>query len=134
MKDDMTDERGTTTGGPGPSNSNGAGGPHGARTTGRAVRENYWQAKIECEKKGIKLFTQTIFYDWCKACGICAAFCPKQVFRLHEKGKPLVERPDACIGCLFCEMHCPDFAITISDRYPERRHKRREEAREDGLE
>jgi 2-oxoglutarate ferredoxin oxidoreductase subunit delta len=28
---------------------------------------------------------------------------------------------DGCIGCRFCEIHCPDFAITVSPRTPKRR-------------
>lgn len=84
---------------------------------------NYWQKKKNMEKKGLKLFSQTIFYDWCKACGICIAFCPKKVFDRDEEGKPVIERPDDCIGCRFCELHCPDFAITIKERYPDRRRE-----------
>ena len=57
-----------------------------------------------------------IFRDWCKACGICAAFCPKQVIGLRSDGKPVIERPDDCIGCRFCELHCPDFAISVKER------------------
>jgi len=71
------------------------------------------------EKKG-KLFSQTIFYDWCKACGICIAFCPQEVFGRNAQGRPVVAQPDACTGCRFCEIHCPDFALTIADRFPER--------------
>ena len=70
-------------------------------------------------KKRRRLFRQTIFYDWCKACGICIAFCPQQVFSKNEQGKPQVVRADACIGCGFCEIHCPDFAITVTERDPE---------------
>lgn len=90
---------------------------------GEANNEEYWQLKKESEKKGKKLFSQIIFYDWCKACGICIAFCPQKVFVPNESGKPVVEQPDECIGCLFCELHCPDFAIAISERYPDRRKK-----------
>ena len=67
-------------------------------------------------KKPKKEYTQTIFRDWCKACGICAAFCPKQVIGLRSDGKPVIERPDDCIGCRFCELHCPDFAISVRER------------------
>jgi len=61
-------------------------------------------------------FDQIIFRDWCKSCGLCAAFCPKKVVRLDETGAPVIEQPDECIGCRFCELHCPDFAITIKER------------------
>ncbi|RJX27205.1 MAG: ferredoxin family protein [Desulfurivibrio sp.] len=72
-------------------------------------------------KRG-RRFGQTIFYDWCKACGICIAFCPQQVFRANDQGKPLAARPEKCTGCGFCEIHCPDFAITIVE-CPELRRK-----------
>lgn len=102
-----------------------ANGDFGAKVTGKPKENGYWELKKDLDKKGVKLFTQTIFYDWCKACGICIAFCPKEVFGCNEAGKPVVERPDECIGCRFCELHCPDFAITITDRYPDRRKSER---------
>ena len=61
------------------------------------------------------------FYEWCKSCGICSALCPKNVILLDELGRPYIEIEDDCIGCRNCEMHCPDFAITVKKRYPERR-------------
>lgn len=61
-------------------------------------------------------YDQIIFRDWCKACGICSAFCPKKVIGRDESGSPVVEKPEACIGCRFCELHCPDFAITIREK------------------
>jgi 2-oxoglutarate ferredoxin oxidoreductase subunit delta len=60
-----------------------------------------------------ELFNQVVFRDWCKACGICSAFCPKKVIGRDDRGGPVIKRPDDCIGCRFCELHCPDFAITI---------------------
>ena len=81
----------------------------------------YWSQKTELQKKGKKLFTQKIYRDWCKACGLCIAFCPTDVYEREEGGKPVVVRPDDCIGCRFCELHCPDFAITIEERFPDRR-------------
>jgi 2-oxoglutarate ferredoxin oxidoreductase subunit delta len=73
-------------------------------------------AKPKLSKKPKKLYHQTIFRDWCKACRICIAFCPKKVIGKDETGAPVIEWPDACIGCRFCELHCPDFAITITER------------------
>lgn len=86
---------------------------------------DYWTRKTELQKQGIKLFTQIVYRDWCKACGICIAFCPTKVYDRDEGGKPLAARPDDCTGCRFCELHCPDFAITIEDRYPDRRKEER---------
>ncbi|ADW17914.1 2-ketoglutarate oxidoreductase subunit delta [Desulfobulbus propionicus DSM 2032] len=68
-----------------------------------------------------KRYDIAFYHDWCKACGLCMAFCPRQVIQADEHGKPLVTEPDACIGCRFCETHCPDFAITVSERQPRRR-------------
>ena len=33
-------------------------------------------------------FEIDIFRDWCKSCGICAAFCPRQCIGLDENGRP----------------------------------------------
>ncbi len=54
-----------------------------------------------------------IFKGWCKACGICAAFCPRDCIRQDEEGAPIVEQPERCTGCGWCELHCPDFAISV---------------------
>ena len=39
----------------------------------------------------------------------------------NDAGEPVIERPDECIGCRFCEVHCPDFAITVIERGKEAR-------------
>ncbi len=52
---------------------------------------------------------------YCKGCGICVAFCPKQVLVL-KGGKVFPERPELCIGCRMCELRCPDYAIEIQER------------------
>lgn len=50
---------------------------------------------------------------WCKACGICVKFCPKDVLEKDEEGKPVFAHPDKCIVCGLCELRCPDFAIRV---------------------
>ena len=46
----------------------------------------------------------TIKMARCKGCGICVAFCPKQVLALDELGKVQVANGDACIACGQCEL------------------------------
>ncbi len=68
-----------------------------------------------------------IFKAWCKACGICVAFCPREVLAIDEEGYPVVKDLDACTGCGWCEIRCPDFAITVESRRKGKRIERREE-------
>ncbi|GAG99305.1 unnamed protein product [marine sediment metagenome] len=51
--------------------------------------------------------------EWCKSCGICIEFCPKDVLVPDDQGKPIPENINACIKCGLCELRCPDFAITV---------------------
>ena len=56
-----------------------------------------------------------IYRDWCKACGLCVAFCPRQCLGLDAAGLPVVENSQRCNGCRWCELHCPDFAICVRE-------------------
>jgi 2-oxoglutarate ferredoxin oxidoreductase subunit delta len=70
----------------------------------------------ELEKKGEpREYEIDIFRDWCKSCGICVAFCPRQCLGLDENGAPVVKDAKRCTGCRWCELHCPDFAICIKE-------------------
>lgn len=50
--------------------------------------------------------------NWCKGCGICVAFCPKDVLDI-KSGKVIIKDIDACIKCGQCELRCPDYAIYL---------------------
>ncbi|MBE0523704.1 MAG: 4Fe-4S binding protein [Methanosarcinales archaeon] len=57
-----------------------------------------------------------IFSSWCKKCGICISVCPKNVLERGPNGTPIATRPEDCIQCGLCDIHCPDFAITLSKK------------------
>jgi len=60
----------------------------------------------------------SIYPAWCKRCGNCVAFCPREVLQEDRWGYPYVARPDRCISCRVCEMLCPDFAISVGESEP----------------
>jgi 2-oxoglutarate ferredoxin oxidoreductase subunit delta len=51
--------------------------------------------------------------DWCKGCGICIAFCPKNVLELDSEDKAVAVRSEDCICCGLCELRCPDLVIEV---------------------
>ena len=53
---------------------------------------------------------------WCKGCGICVEFCPKNVLTLDKHEKIEIANPDDCILCGQCEMRCPDLAIYLGGK------------------
>jgi 2-oxoglutarate ferredoxin oxidoreductase subunit delta len=58
----------------------------------------------------------------CKACDICVDVCPSGVLGMkYEITSTLgamisIDHPEACIGCMECELSCPDFAIYVADK------------------
>jgi len=89
-------------------------------TKPKAKKEIKPQATAKAKKK--KLYDVIFFQKWCKSCGLCTALCAKKIIKTDKLGLPYIDDMDSCIGCRFCEIHCPDFAITIKSRHPERRH------------
>jgi 2-oxoglutarate ferredoxin oxidoreductase subunit delta len=54
----------------------------------------------------------------CKACGLCADVCPKEIIRIDNSaqslyGKGCAVAREGCIGCGKCYTVCPDIAVTI---------------------
>jgi 2-oxoglutarate ferredoxin oxidoreductase subunit delta len=69
----------------------------------------------ESPKESEQVSSVHIFPEWCKGCGICVAFCPKQVLEMGDDQKAHVAHPEKCIRCYLCARRCPDFAITVAD-------------------
>jgi 2-oxoglutarate ferredoxin oxidoreductase subunit delta len=57
----------------------------------------------------------TIFPNWCKGCELCVTFCPTQVLAQGPDARVIVAHPEKCTACRWCELHCPDFAIFVTD-------------------
>lgn len=57
-----------------------------------------------------------IYRRWCKTCSICIQMCPHDVFDADRDGYPVVARPFDCTQCAICWLHCPDFAITSTEK------------------
>lgn len=72
-------------------------------------------ASAESAAEPHRAYEIDIFKDWCKSCGICAAFCPRQCLGLDANGAPVVKDAARCNGCRWCELHCPDFAICVKE-------------------
>lgn len=61
-------------------------------------------------------FEVEFYRDWCKGCGICAAFCPGGALALNDEGEPEIVKPELCNGCTWCEIRCPDFAVRVKEK------------------
>lgn len=59
---------------------------------------------------------------WCKGCGICVAFCPKEALSLDDQEKA-VHNPELCVECGMCELYCPDLAVTVVAERKKRKNK-----------
>jgi 2-oxoglutarate ferredoxin oxidoreductase subunit delta len=71
--------------------------------------------------------------DFCKGCGICVAFCPKEVLELDDHEKALVKRLEKCNACMLCELRCPDIAIEVRSEEQREEYRRQKKSRNDGM-
>ena len=81
----------------------------GASPAGPNVKKPAAQTKYDYSKGPDPL---NINMAWCKACNLCIALCPQQVFEPDRDGKPIQARKENCTQCTICWVHCPDLAIT----------------------
>ena len=68
---------------------------------------------VEKKSKKEKRPQVEINRDFCKGCGICVAFCPKEVLELDDHEKAVVKHLEKCNACTLCELRCPDMAIEV---------------------
>lgn len=85
----------------------------------RTIERNYEKQYKDKTAKSGPSFKVKIAEKFCKGCGYCIKYCPKQVLvaedSLNAKGyvKVKVANVSDCIGCLSCSTVCPEAAITI---------------------
>ncbi|MDD5704072.1 MAG: ferredoxin family protein [Dehalococcoidales bacterium] len=59
----------------------------------------------------------SIDYENCNGCGKCYDICPMDVYGWdEEKHLPVVNYPEECRACLYCEFGCSCVAIDV--RFP----------------
>ena len=98
---------------------------HKARPRPKAkIKKAKAKVKAKAKKQPKPAVKKAAYNVWldpllCKGCQICIEVCPKGVFektdKISKRGQHIVKvaRPSECIGCLECEMLCPDIAITV---------------------
>jgi len=59
------------------------------------------------------------------------AFCPTGVLAKDETGNPYVKDIEKCINCGWCEIRCPDFAITVETKTKGKKKVETERAEEE---
>ncbi len=83
--------------------------------TEATMLENTDEAVKGPSKRRLPRGRVTVFPNWCKGCGLCVEFCPADVLEQGDDGRVIVAHPEKCTACRWCERHCPDFAIFVSD-------------------
>ncbi|MCS7258987.1 MAG: 4Fe-4S binding protein [candidate division WOR-3 bacterium] len=77
------------------------------------MKKKYPSSKCVIGKNNVEI---CIIKEFCKGCGICVEFCPKDVLGLGKDLKVEVINIDACTGDRLCELRCPDLAIFVHKR------------------
>mgnify|MGYP001161267124 CR=1 FL=1 len=50
----------------------------------------------------------------CNGCGICVDSCMVDVIRMDEENeKAVIQYPDDCMSCYFCQQDCPEEAMYV---------------------
>ena len=58
---------------------------------------------------------ESIDHELCTGCGSCVKACTVDVIRMDEEiKKDVIKYPEDCMVCGYCELDCPEDAITLS--------------------
>ena len=82
----------------------------------RVIQNNYAKQYVQRSAGQRASFNIEIKEKYCKGCGYCVKYCPKDVIELDKGRHQMAKVKDAgtCIGCLNCATICPEGAITIT--------------------
>lgn len=75
------------------------------------MKKQYPKPVVTKNSSGIEI---AVIKEFCKGCGICVEFCPKDVLTIGSDLKVNVSKVEACNGDMLCELRCPDFAIFVT--------------------
>ncbi len=58
---------------------------------------------------------ERIDHDLCTGCGRCVNACTVDVIRMDlDAKKAVIQYPEDCMVCGYCELDCPEGAISLS--------------------
>ena len=82
----------------------------------RVIQNNYQRQYVQKTKGSRPSFMIQITEKYCKGCGFCVKYCPKDVITMDDGRHQIAKVKDAgaCIGCLSCATICPEAAISIT--------------------
>jgi 2-oxoglutarate ferredoxin oxidoreductase subunit delta len=83
------------------------------QNTAKSKEQEKVDEAVEKKSKKEKKPSVEINRDFCKGCGICVAFCPKEVLDLDDHEKAVVKHLEKCNACTLCELRCPDMAVEV---------------------
>lgn len=80
-----------------------------------------WRRPLDADRVVVPRGRIHLIVERCKGCGLCVAYCPRDVLEMSEifnaKGyhPPQVRETGQCVACGLCEMLCPEFAIFVEE-------------------
>lgn len=68
----------------------------------------------------IKLKSENLLTEWCKGCGYCVKWCPKEALSIgkdlnHSGYRYVLLDEEKCVACGICRTVCPDCVFRFTE-------------------